>query len=103
MSKQNEVNVDSGQPVVMRQWLDILRHMLGASRERRKRDHGFRNYFCALVGGEDYTTLQEMEQAGLVKSGLSINGGKMQHFHATIEGCEAIGLSKAAIKRAFDD
>jgi hypothetical protein len=44
-----------------------------------------------------------MEQAGLVRSGLFINGGKMRYFHATIEGCKAIGLSKAAIKRALED
>lgn len=100
---KTDVNEASVESVVLPLWADKLRHMLGAGPERRKRDHGFRNHYCASFGGQDYATLQEMEQAGLVRSGLFINGGKMRYFHATIEGCKAIGLSKAAIKRAFED
>jgi len=82
-------------------WLDLLRHMLGANPERKKQFHGFRNYFCAEVGSEDFEAMQKMKEAGLVTEGQKINDGKDQYFFATLEGCKSIGLHKAAIKRAF--
>jgi hypothetical protein len=96
----NEASVES---VVLPLWQEKLRHMLGAGPERRKRDHGFRNHYRAMFGAPDYKTMQDMASAGLVKGGVFINGGKMRYFHATVEGCKAIGLSKAAIKRAIED
>ena len=88
---------------VLPRWMDKLRHMLGAGPERRRKDHGFRNYYCASAESESYRVLREMEIAGLVRAGGFINGGRDQYFHATIAGCKAIGLSKAAIERAFED
>lgn len=84
-------------------WESKLRHMLGAGAERPKRDHGFRNHYCTSVGSGCHGVLLEMQEAGLVRAGRSINKGRDQYFHATIEGCKAIGLSAAAIKRAFQD
>lgn len=84
-------------------WESKLRHMLGAGAERPKRDHGFRNHYCTSIGSESHGVLLEMQQAGLVRSGRSINEGRDQYFHATVDGCKAIGLAKAAIKRAFSD
>lgn len=79
-----------------------MRHMLGATRERTKRDHGFRNHYCTVIGSESYAMLLKMEAAGFVKAGRRINDGRDQYFHVTVEGCRAIGLSKAAVKRAFE-
>lgn len=92
---------DSGQ--VPPQWIDHLRHMLGATEHKRKSSWGYRNQFCAEINYTDHVTMLEMVAAGLVTPGRIINQGKDMYFHATIAGCEAIGLSKAAIKRAFDD
>jgi hypothetical protein len=44
-----------------------------------------------------------MVAAGLAEKGSSLNGGKSVYYRATVEGCKAVGLSKAAIKRAFED
>jgi hypothetical protein len=81
-------------------WKESLTHMLGAGSHIPKRQHGYRNQFCSTVGSEDHVSMLEMEVAGLVVKGQTINGD-MQFFYATEAGCEAIGLSKAAIKRAL--
>jgi hypothetical protein len=83
-------------------WRENLVHMLGAGSHIPKRQHGYRNYFCSSVGGKDYLVMLEMEVAGLVKYGKKINGSTCQYFYATEKGCEAIGLSKAAIRRAME-
>ncbi len=89
------------------EWLEKLTHMLGAGKEVKKSCHGYRNRFCAAIGGDDYKIMKLMEKAGLVTVGSEINyrtsNNTAQFFHATLEGCKAIGLSKAAIKRAFED
>lgn len=79
---------------------EILTHMLGAGDHIPRGRRGYRNYYCTSVGDE---TLCEMEKAGLVVAGRTINDGRDQYFYATLAGCKAIGLSKAAIKRAFED
>lgn len=90
------------EPVVPKQWLDTLRHMTGAEPRYKKSQWGFRNHFCAGVDGDDIKMLKEMESAGLVHSGMKINDGRDQYFHITYDGCRAIGLGPAAIKRVFD-
>lgn len=84
---------------------EILTHMLGATPPTPRKLYGFRNDYCIdLVGSSpDYAALLEMERAGLVVSGRRINQGTSQYFHATREGCKAIGLSKAAMRRARID
>lgn len=81
---------------------DHLRHMLGAGSHIPRGSRGYRNYFCASVGGYDHIVMQEMEAAGLVRAAHTINQGKSQYFVATLAGCQAIGLGKAATRRALD-
>lgn len=78
--------------------LDNLRHMLGARKEQPKRSHGYRNYFAAGA-----SQMADMER--LVDAGFAVRGAEsyqLKYYHATVDGCKAIGLSKAAIKRAFE-
>jgi len=83
-------------------YAEILVHMLGAGSHVRKSLHGFRNRYCAELNGEAYQALIEMTAAGLAMPGPTINQGRDRYFFATREGCEAIGLSKAAIQRAME-
>ncbi len=91
------------QPVVLPLWIDLLTHTLGAGSHIRKSKHGYRNHFCASVDSHNYKAFEEMVAAGFAERGASLNGGKSVYFRATVEGCKAVGLSKAAIKRAFED
>ena len=78
----------------------LLQHTLGASPHQNKRNHGYRNHFLASVGSDDHAEFVVMTAIGLAESGQERNG--QQYFRATVEGCKAIGLNKAAIKRAFE-
>ena len=71
-----------------------LRHMLGATEHRPKKNWGFRNYFAA--GADSVPSLER-----LVAAGYCVRGA--HYYHATRAGCAAAGLSKAATKRAFED
>lgn len=76
--------------------LEILKHSVGFD----SRQPGFRNHFCAAIGNdEDYETCRELERMGLMEAGMKINGGTCQYFLVNRAGGEAIGLSKAAMKR----
>ena len=98
MEPQKDVASASVHAVVLPRWMDKLRHMLGADRK----EPGSRNFFCVFIGDEDYMeTFRQMEEAGLVVRGKTINDGEDQLFHATRKGCEVIGLSEDAIARAF--
>lgn len=81
--------------------LDNLRHMLGARSDNRKHDWGYRNHFCASTRGEDYESMVRLERHGFVKMGrrnlLNI------YFHATEEGCKALGFNEKQINRALYD
>lgn len=81
-------------------WKENLTHMLGAGSHIPKRQHGSRNRFCSTISSKDHVSMLEMEAAGLVVKGQTLYGG-LQFFFATEAGCKAIGLSKAAIKRAL--
>lgn len=81
--------------------VEILQHTLGARPDSPKGEHGYRNNFCAEIGSDDYRTCMELVENGLMLLGFKINEGRDQYFHASHEGCEAIGLSKKAIVRAF--
>lgn len=84
-------------------WLKLLNHALGVSPAVAKSLHGYRNRYCATIGGPEHAAMMEMEAAGLVQQGRVINNGTMQFFYATRAGCEAIGLSPKAIERALED
>ncbi len=88
---------------ISERWRDLLQHTVGARPDQKKSTHGFRNKFCASVGSENWLEFVAMVDAGLVTTGPTINEGRQQFFFATVEGCKAIGLKPAAIKRAFED
>jgi hypothetical protein len=79
--------------------LDNLRHMVGASSNIPKRQWGYRNHFAA--GEKDIDSMNRLETAGYVTKGKSYRNSF--YYHATLKGCKAIGLSKAATKRALED
>lgn len=89
-------------PAVPQKHIELLVHMLGAGEHVRRSNHGYRNRFCAGVGGDDHRIMLEMEAAGLVVAGPIINGGRSQFFGATLAGCKAAGLSDAATERALE-
>ena len=89
--------------MILESHAELLRHTLGARADSPKRQHGYRNYFCAGIGSEDYLMCMEMVENGLMRSGHKINEGRDQYFHALREGCEAIGLGPSAIERAFSN
>lgn len=78
-----------------------LMHMTGADSRYPKKQWGFRNHFAASVGGEDHSSMIRLEAAGFVTPGKA--GKDLAFYHATEAGCMAIGMSKAAIKRALSD
>lgn len=80
--------------------LKKLRHMLGAEPDRPQRAWGFRNYY-ACGGGENEKSMRRLEAAGFVQQGRPYD--KSFYFHATEEGCKAVGMNKAQIKRAMED
>ena len=78
--------------------LDNLRHMLGVRSHIPRRQWGYRNFFAASE-----TQIAQMER--LVAAGYARKGivsGSLTYYHVTEAGCHAIGLHKAAIKRAFE-
>ena len=79
--------------------LKKLRHMLGAEPDRRKRDWGFRNYYACSKGNEE--SMRRLEAAGFARQGRPYNDS--YYFHATEEGCKAVGMNAAQIKRAMED
>lgn len=78
----------------------LLQHTLGARPDQNKRYHGYRNHFLASVGSDDHAEFIIMTAVGFAESGRERDG--QQYFRATVEGCKAVGLSKPAIKRAFE-
>lgn len=84
-------------------WVELLRHALGAGKHVRKSKHGYRNRFCACAGSDEDNAFQQMVAAGLATKGSAISGGELVYYRATVEGGRAIGMSKAATKRAFQE
>lgn len=85
------------------EWVRLLTHTLGAGPHVRKSRHGYRNGFCATIGTPAHDAWEEMVSHGLAERGGTINSGKNRYYRATVAGCKAIGLGKAAIKRAMED
>jgi len=82
--------------------LDNLRHMLGAIPERyTAKQWGFRNYYASGKGGDALESMHRLVNAGFARQGHESES--MIYFHATEEGCKAVGMNKAQIKRAFED
>jgi hypothetical protein len=77
-----------------------LQHMLGAVQGKPKNRWGYRNYFAA-GSGQQHEAMQRLVAAGLATAGRAAN--EMTYFHATRQGCKAVGLDGAGIKRAMED
>lgn len=78
-----------------------LTHMLGAESHIKKSQWGYRNYYCAGVGGKDEQDLIKLANIGLVRRGLTINEGEDVYFFATEKGMDAIGLTTEQKNRAL--
>lgn len=79
--------------------LDKLRHMLGARSDVEARNWGYRNSYAA--GRASEPAMRRLESAGFVRQGAAFL--ESFYFHATEEGCKAVGMNKAQIKRAMED
>lgn len=75
-----------------------MRHSLGFERRYPRKSWGFRNHYCASPGHTEWDTLIGLEQRGLMVRSSQNGSG---YFHVTEEGCRAIGLPKAAMRRAI--
>ena len=72
--------------------------MLGAYPPIEKKRWGFRNFFGTTKGSSDFVKLCELAKYGLIE--LYKTNRDLVYFRATKKGCEYIGLSKRAMKRA---
>lgn len=77
-----------------------LRHMLGATECYTVREWGFRNYY-ATSGGDAMEAMKRLVAAGLATEGQ--HSKTMTYYHATEQGCDLIGFTKAQKKRAFEE
>jgi len=79
--------------------LDKLRHMLGVDSRKSQRQWGYRNYYASSKGDEP--AMRRLQSAGFVRQGRQYEDSF--YFHATEEGCKAVGLNAKQIKRAMED
>ena len=79
--------------------LDLLRHMVGAVSNVKKRDWGFRNHFNSTPGSDDDKALAELAELMLVVPGAQ---GASNYWHCTVEGCKAAGLNDRQTRRAIN-
>lgn len=79
-----------------------LRHTLGAEPGRYpKKSWGFRNrYVCGAEGDADLDKL--VECGFMTRSKAPVFCPDSVVYRATEQGCVAVGMSKAAIKRCFE-
>ncbi len=78
--------------------LDKLRNMLGMRSDVENRNWGYRNYYASSKDSEP--AMRRLESAGFARQGTAFVGSF--YFHATEEGCKAVGMNKAQIKRAME-
>ena len=82
--------------------LQKMQHMVGATKNIPKRQHGYRNYYASSV--ENSGVMENLLKKGLVFRGKKHHIGQCDYYyHATEKGCKAIGLTKAATKQALED
>jgi len=80
--------------------LDTLRHSLGAESHYKRSQWGFRNRYCGTT-----EAVTRLVSAGLMKpigTPNELSGGD-QFYIVTEAGCDAVGLTAAQKKRAFED
>lgn len=74
--------------------MEILRHMLGVGEHIPARDWGYRNCLQAREDGSDMPSLLRLQANGLARN------YRADYWQATEDGCKAIGLTAAQIKKA---
>lgn len=79
--------------------LNNIRHMTGAEARYNRKEWGFRNHFCAGEGSQNFLSMQKLLSAGYVTQGIKQEMSTF--FHATKEGCEAIGMNKKQIQNTL--
>lgn len=79
--------------------LNIVRAAIGARTGTPKRQMGFRNHYFVWIDSPVISTLEDLVSVGYMIQGVSRSDGI--YYHATEAGMKAIGLHKAAIKRAL--
>jgi hypothetical protein len=67
-----------------------MRHATAADRGRGRL--GYRNYFCAEVGGEDERLWWLLVGLGLAEGMNTINGGTSRYFCVSPKGLKLIGV-----------
>lgn len=78
----------------------LMAHTVGMVSNRPKGKWGYRNYFAASNGGENDKVMHDLIERGYIVQGHK--GEKLTYYHCTEAGMKAIGLHKAAIKRALE-
>lgn len=79
--------------------LDSLRHMLGIKQNTPPENWGYRNYFAA--GGTDQVeSMERLVAVGFVRCGGK--SGELMYYHATEEGCRAVGMTGEQTLKALE-
>ena len=76
-----------------------LEHALGVAAGRKRSLWGYRNYYTADVGSENYKQCSALVELGLMRQ-VRIDGG-LGVFRCTRDGCVAAGLSEDRIAEAL--
>jgi hypothetical protein len=79
--------------------MNNLRHMLGIAVHIQKKKWGYRNRFAPA--GANIQSMERLEMAGFVHKGNPY--GDSYYFHATAEGCAAVGFTPIQTKRILND
>jgi hypothetical protein len=96
------VNTEEEIRAKIQKYRSYLTHMLGAEWHVSKSQWGYRNYYCAEVGGKDEQDLMKLAAIGLVRRGPTINEGTSVYFFATEKGMDAAGLTREQKARALE-
>lgn len=94
-----ELRIENPAQTLEKYDIDNLKHMVGASDGIPKKKHGNRNYFSAGRGGKQEESMQRLLEIGFVIAGTKTE--TLTYYHATVSGCVAINLHRAAILRAI--
>ena len=80
--------------------MDNLRHIVGADPQSAKSSWGHRNYFAASPNTPNHESMERLVAAGYAKC----SGERFEclYYHATPEGLDALGFTKAQKQRAMD-
>ena len=81
--------------------MEMLRRMLGADERYSPSSWGFRNHYTVTPDTANHASMERLRAAGYTKTSGIAEGGVI-YYHATLEGCDALGFTKAQKQRAMD-